>query len=128
MGMSERQRGFAAGSEMRGSVASAIVNVLADHRYGGLEGLVDNFIGTGMGEVINSWISTQKNIPVSPRQVRQALGRDMIAQIARQAGVSRQQASLQIADILPQLVDRLTPSGRIPPGGIMPTGMDLMKE
>jgi len=108
-------------------LVKAIVSVLADQRLGGLDGLVDHFVREGLGDVINSWISTEQNISISARQVQQALGEEMIARIARQARIPRQRVSSQIADVLPHLVDRLTPKGRIPFGGISPVRIDLLK-
>lgn len=96
-------------------LANAIMNVLASQQSGGLEGLVDRFIGNGLGDVINSWISPLENRPVSDVQIRRVLGRSMLGEIAWQARMSASDVSSQMTLLLPQLVDKLTPTGRIPP-------------
>ena len=109
-----------------GRLANAILIVLGKYQSGGLHGLVDQFVVQGLGEVVNSWISTLENKPVSISQIRRVLGREMIDQIASQAHMSRKEASSQIALLLPQLVDKLTPSGRIPPGENLLEGINAL--
>lgn len=95
-------------------LANAIMNVLGSQGSGGLEGLVDRFIGKGLGDVINSWISPLENQPVSDTQIRQVLGSDLVGEIAWEARMTKKEALAQMAFLLPQVVDRLTPTGRIP--------------
>ncbi len=109
-------------------LVTATMDVLGTRRWDGLEGLVDQFVHRGLGEVINSWISTEENLPISAAEVRQVLGNERIARIATRAGISKREASLQLAMILPQLVDKLTPRGRIPLGYSLPKGVDLMRD
>ncbi len=113
-------------SDEQKNLANAIMSVLGNQQSGGLQGLVDQFVRKGLGEVINSWISPLENRPVSAAQVRRVLGREMIAEIALQARLSKKEASSQIAVLLPQLVDKLTPGGRIPPGQNLLQGMNLL--
>src|SRR5512140_2021716 len=101
-------------------VANAIMNVLASQRSGGLEGLVDRFIGKGLGEVTNSWISPFENQPVSDTQIQRVLGRELVGEIAWQARMTKKEALAQISSLLPQVVDSLTPTGRILPGSSGP--------
>ena len=108
-------------------LANAIMNVLADQQSGGIERLIDRFVGEGLGEVINSWISPLENQPVSDAQLRRALGREMLGEIAWQARISKKKASSQMALLLPQVVDKLTPTGRIPPGMKLGRRVRLLK-
>lgn len=85
---------------------------------GGLGGLVQAFERNGLGHVAQSWVGTGQNLPVSPEQLQQVLGSDLIGGLAQQLGLSPQQASSGLADVLPQLVDRLTPQGTLPQGQI----------
>ncbi len=96
-------------------LADAIMHVLRDHRSGGLEALVDRFVCKGLGEVINSWISPLENQTVSVAQIRRVLGKEMLGEIAWQARMSKKEVSAMMASLLPQVVDKLTPNGRIPP-------------
>jgi uncharacterized protein YidB (DUF937 family) len=81
---------------------------------GGLAGLVGAFQKHGLGDMINSWISTGPNPPISPAQVTQVLGPDTVNQFADKAGVPASEASSVIAGLLPSAVDHLTPDGKLP--------------
>lgn len=85
---------------------------------GGLGALVEQFQRGGLGDVVNSWVGTGQNLPVSPGQLEQVLGGDTIAQIARQMGLSHGDAAGQLSSLLPEVIDRLTPNGRVPEGGL----------
>lgn len=85
---------------------------------GGLAGLVEQFQRGGLGDAIGSWISTGQNMPVSGAQVGSVFGPDLMAQIAQQLGVSQQDAADQLSQVLPEAVDRLTPDGQVPEGGL----------
>jgi len=84
---------------------------------GGLAGLVSMFTRGGLGDIVSSWVSTGKNLPISASQITQVLGADQIGQLAARAGLTTQAASASLAKLLPSLVDRLTPDGQIPAGG-----------
>lgn len=77
-----------------------------------LGGLVNQFQQGGMGEVVQSWISSGANLPVSAEQLQAVLGSDMVEQLAGKFGVD----ASQLADVLPQIVDKLTPGGQLPDG------------
>jgi uncharacterized protein YidB (DUF937 family) len=85
----------------------------------GLGGLVDMFNQKGLGDVVSSWIATGKNLPVTADQVQAVLGSAQVQALAAKAGIDPQRASQVIAQILPHLVDRATPNGQMPPGGIL---------
>jgi uncharacterized protein YidB (DUF937 family) len=85
---------------------------------GGLGDLVAAFTRGGMGDVVQSWIGTGQNLPISADQLQQVLGSDTIAGLAKQLGMSQQDAGSGLADLLPQLVDTLTPQGQLPQGGL----------
>lgn len=108
-----------AGGGMQGQLINVVVGMLGnDSAGGGLGGLVAQFNKSGMGDVIGSWISSGQNMPVSGEQLSQVLGGDAIANIARQLGVSQGDAAGQLSQILPQIVDQLTPQGQAPAGGL----------
>jgi uncharacterized protein YidB (DUF937 family) len=83
---------------------------------GGLAGLVSMFTQGGLGNLVSSWISTGQNLPISASQVTQVLGSDTLSQLAAKVGLSPQAASAGLAQLLPSLVDHLTPDGKIPEG------------
>ncbi len=80
-----------------------------------LMGLVQQFEQAGLGQIIGSWVSTGQNQPITAQQVQQGLGEQQVQQLAQSAGLSPDQASSQLAQMLPNLVDKLTPSGAIDP-------------
>ena len=108
-------------------LAGAILQML-QNQPGGLAGLMQNFQQNGLGNLLQSWISTGHNLPISAEQIQQVLGHQQVAQIADQAGVSHEEASNVLASLLPQLVDKLTPNGQVPQSGdLMSQGMELLK-
>jgi uncharacterized protein YidB (DUF937 family) len=84
---------------------------------GGLEGLLAKFQQGGLGEIAQSWVSTGPNLPISPDQLGQALGPDLLKQL----GGGGQEMLGPLSQLLPQVVDKLTPNGQVAAGG----GADL---
>jgi len=96
----------------------AVTSLLGkDSGIGGLAGLVQAFQKNGLGDLINSWVSTGPNLPATPSQIEQGLGGDLLNQLAGKAGLSSGAASSQLAGLLPDLVDKLTPNGKVEAGG-----------
>lgn len=83
---------------------------------GGLAGLLQRFQGIGLGDAVASWIGSGANTPVSGDQVRAALGDGPLRLLAEHAGLGEDEAASHLSGLLPQIVDRLTPDGRIPDG------------
>jgi uncharacterized protein YidB (DUF937 family) len=81
---------------------------------GGLQGLVQSFHDKGLGGLVSGWVSTGPNPPASADQIQQVLGSDKVKQLAAAAGISPDVAGSAIAQLLPGIVDKLTPSGRVP--------------
>lgn len=95
---------------------------------GGLAGLMQVFQQNGLGEQMRSWISTGQNLPISPEQIKAALGSGQLGQIAGQLGMNESQAAGGLADLLPQVIDKLTPNGQLPQGDdLMAQGLGLLK-
>jgi uncharacterized protein YidB (DUF937 family) len=89
---------------------------MLQNQPGGLAGLVQAFQNKGLGEVASSWVGTGQNLPVSAEQLQGVLGSDTIGALAGKFGLSSEQMSGQLSDLLPQVVDKLTPNGRIEGG------------
>lgn len=85
---------------------------------GGLGGLVQQFQKAGMGDVIGSWIGNGPNAAISPDQLSQVLGSGQLGQIAQQLGMSHGDAAGQLSQILPEIINHLTPNGQAPAGGL----------
>jgi uncharacterized protein YidB (DUF937 family) len=80
----------------------------------GLGGLIDQFQKKGFGEVVDSWVNRGTNKSIAPDQVSGALGRDVIDQLSLRTGLSRDEVVTELARMLPNAVDKLTPDGRLP--------------
>ncbi len=109
----------AAGGMDLGSLAGALGGLLANNgSQGGLGGLVGKFEQAGMGNVINSWIGTGANAPISGGQLGDVLGSDTVNSIASKLGVNATTLLPMLATMLPQLIDHLTPNGQAPAQGL----------
>ena len=80
----------------------------------GLGGLIDQFQKKGLGDVIDSWVNRGTNKSVAPDQVSVALGGDVVDELSRRTGLSKDQVVTELARVLPNVVDKLTPDGRLP--------------
>lgn len=110
--------GMLGGSSNQNPLLQALAGLLGQNSsVGGLAGLVQTFQKNGLGDIVNSWVSTGKNLPVTPQQIQQGLGGDLLSQLATKAGISTDAAGMQLAGLLPDLVDKLTPTGKIEAGG-----------
>lgn len=116
------------GSGNQNPLMQAAISLLGQNSsVGGLAGLIQAFQKNGMGEIVNSWVGTGKNLPISPAQVQQGLGGDLLKQLAAQAGLSSEAASGQLANLLPGLIDKLTPDGKLPDTNLMEQGLNLLR-
>ena len=81
---------------------------------GGLGGLLNKLQQGGLGDVTKSWVGPGQNQPVSPGQLGSALGPSIIKMLAQKSGIPEEEITKQLSQVLPGLVDKLTPSGRLP--------------
>jgi uncharacterized protein YidB (DUF937 family) len=100
-----------------GDPLSAITGLLNGHE-GGIGGLVQAFEKGGLGEVAQSWVSGGGNLPISADQIQAVLGSSVVAQFAQKLGVDPQVAAGHLAELLPQVVDHLTPNGQVQTGAL----------
>jgi len=123
MGLFDSLAGQVLGS-LSGSSASqhaglvgAIESLVNNPETGGLSGLVATFEQKGFGGVVASWVSTGQNLPISAEQLQSVLGNEQVQAIAQRLGISPQEVSGHLAELLPQVIDKLTPGGSVPQGG-----------
>ncbi len=107
---------------------NAVMEMLNNKESGGLSGLVQSFQQKGLGDIVSSWVSTGKNLPISAEQMLNGMGEDKIGEIANKAGISADAASSLLSEVLPGLIDRLTPNGKIPEGNLIDNGLEMLKE
>ncbi len=94
-------------------VLMGIVGALMNNA-GGLSGILGKLQQGGLGDAAASWVGTGANQPVSADALGGALGPDLMGMVAKQLGGSQQQAAGTMADLLPGLIDKLTPQGQVP--------------
>jgi uncharacterized protein YidB (DUF937 family) len=82
---------------------------------GGINGLMQLFNQAGLGHIIQSWIGTGQNLPISAQQLQQVLGPGMLQGLAGKLNISPDILSQQLAQALPTVVDKATPQGQVPP-------------
>jgi uncharacterized protein YidB (DUF937 family) len=115
------------GGEEQGGLLEQALGLVNNPDTGGLAGLVQRLQAGGLGQEVSSWISTGENLPVSAEQLQQALGGRTIEDVAAQLGLSREEAAQKLSGLLPQIIDKLTPEGALPEGGLLEKGFTLLK-
>ena len=105
------------GGQQGNALMDMAMGLLNNPQSGGLSGLLEKFKASGLGDQAASWVGTGDNAPVSGDQIQNALGGDFITQIASKLGVDASQASGGLAQLLPTLIDKLTPNGAVPADG-----------
>ncbi|WUT27518.1 YidB family protein [Streptomyces sp. NBC_00691] len=117
------------GGSGAGGVLGSLIGALAGGQGAGgasgsggasnpLGGLLDMLTRSGLTDQTRSWVGTGENQSVSGAQIAEALPDETLRQVAQDAGVSPQEAADQIAQSLPQAVDKLTPTGSLPQGSL----------
>lgn len=120
--------GMVGGDDKQNPLMQAVISLLGQNSsVGGLGGLVHAFQKNGLGDIVNSWVGTGKNLPISAEQIQQGLGGDLLKQLAAQAGVSSEAAGGQLANLLPGLIDKLTPEGKLPDTTLIEQGLNLLR-
>ncbi len=113
--------------ESNSGLGASALDLLCN-RQGGISGLLQAFQQNGLGHIVSSWIGTGENLPVSAEHIQQVLGNEQVRTFAEKAGIAPDAASSQLAEVLPGIVDKLTPNGEVPQGGdLMSTGMTLVQ-
>jgi uncharacterized protein YidB (DUF937 family) len=81
-----------------------------------------------MGGLVSSWVSTGQNLPISADQIQNVLGSEQVKELAAKAGISPDVVSSHLAQLLPMLVDKLTPNGQVPQtSSLLEEGMGMLK-
>ena len=95
------------GGLLGGGAAGSVLN-------GGLRNLLQGMEDNGQGDIAKSWVSTGENKPVAPGDLANALGADTLDTLSKQTGMPRDQLLSGLSQHLPELVNQLTPNGRLP--------------
>lgn len=116
-----------AGAEGQGGLLENIMGLINNPETGGIAGLVQRFSDSGLSKEIGSWISAGDNLPVSGQQIQDALGTSAVQDVATKLGVAPEDASKGLANLLPQVIDKLTPNGSLPEGNLLEQGLSFLK-
>ena len=134
MSFLEDMAGKELGSMMSGSSNPLVSSVMQmiNNQPGGLSGLVQQFHDKGLGGLVSSWVSTGQNLPISADQLQHVLGSDQVKELAAKAGISPETASSHLSQLLPMLIDKLTPNGQVPDASnstssMLEAGLDMLK-
>lgn len=131
MGIFDELAGGLAGKLFGGGDKNAllegIMGLINNPQSGGLSALAQVFRDKGLGDAVSSWIGTGRNMPVSADQIREVFGSEQIRQISQNAGVSQEEASQGMASLLPEIIDKLTPDGKVPEGDMLSQGLQMLK-
>jgi uncharacterized protein YidB (DUF937 family) len=95
-------------------LAREVLQRIGRQEGGGLGGLVAQLSSKGLGDIVQSWVGTGANKDVTPDQLGRALDPNLLKELAAKFGISPQAVTTHLADVLPKVVDRLTPDGKIP--------------
>jgi uncharacterized protein YidB (DUF937 family) len=108
MGLLDGLIGGAVGAEMATVVDQFI------QKHGGVSGIVNQMQQQGLGPTVQSWIGNSPNQPISAAQVHQAFNPEVMRELAAKAGLNPQDLEQKLSQVLPQVIDRLTPNGSVP--------------
>lgn len=112
--------GSLGGASGEGGAQAALVQAvihLVQNSDGGLAGLLERLREGGLAEQVASWVGTGQNLPVSGAQLAAVLGAAGLGDLAGKLGISQDQVAGQLAQVLPGVIDHLTPDGTVPGGG-----------
>jgi uncharacterized protein YidB (DUF937 family) len=106
--------GFEGHSGMTGMIAQEVMQHLQQNGGSGLTNMLSQLSQKGLSEAVQSWVGSGQNQAVNPQQLMHALDGGMLQQLAAKFGIPPEMVSQHLAEILPKMVDRLTPDGRLP--------------
>jgi uncharacterized protein YidB (DUF937 family) len=105
------------GSDQHASVLGAVMEYVNSPQVGGISGLQQMFEQKGLGGIVGSWIGSGQNLPISADQLQSVLHSDALNQAAQKFGLDPSQLSSMMTQLLPHVVDKMTPSGQASAAG-----------
>ncbi|ABM37371.1 YidB family protein [Polaromonas naphthalenivorans] len=128
--------GLGGGSSGLGNKGSALMLLLLPlamqwvQRNGGIGAVLERFQNKGYSQQAASWVSTGPNEALAPQAVNDVIGMDELSRLSQQLGVSQEEVSSGMAQILPEMVNQLTPQGGVPDDGddLLNQGMSMLEQ
>jgi uncharacterized protein YidB (DUF937 family) len=101
---------------MRGVASAGVLALVAKlvNDHGGLDGMANTLREKGLADAVHSWIGTGKNDTVTPQQMHDAIGTQKMDELAQQSGMTRDQVAGELSTALPEVMNRLSPQGKLP--------------
>ena len=130
MGFLDALKGFFKSDDTESSakLMMIVAKMIADPAGGGVKGLVKLFQDNGFGEQVASWVGIEANLPISADQIKKIFsGGRLVQEIASALGVSEDEAAGKLADMLPNVIDKLTMYGQIPEGELLEQRLSIVK-
>ena len=116
------------GAGEHSALANEILGLLSGgSEGGGLQGVIQSFKDKGLGDIVSSWVGTGQNLPISGDQLKTGLGADLIGQLAAKVGIPPDVATSKLTEILPGIIDKLTPEGTVPESGLLQQGLNFLR-
>jgi uncharacterized protein YidB (DUF937 family) len=109
------------------SLLDAAMDLLQSAEHGGLGGVLERFNQAGYADQVKSWIGTGANLPISADDLQRVLGSERLQEMAAKAGVDTSQLKAELAQHLPQIIDRLTPNGHLPDNALVQQGLSFLR-
>ena len=111
------------------NMLSSVMRMINNPDTGGFSGLLQSFKDGGLDETVKSWVSNGENLPISADQIKSVLDNEQIQSLADKFGLSADEVSEKLSEMLPQIVDKLTPGGEVPEDGDMVSrGLNMLKD
>lgn len=111
--------GIGGGAQKNAGAVSAVMEYINSPQVGGITGLQQMFQQKGLGGVVSSWIGTGANQPISQDQLQNVLHGDALQAAAQKFGLDPGQLTGMMSQLLPNVVDKLTPNGQVPESGML---------
>jgi uncharacterized protein YidB (DUF937 family) len=114
------------GNGQPGGLMEIVSGLINNPQTGGLQGLIQSFEQNGLGHVIGSWVGTGQNLPISGEQLQAVLGNEQVQAMAQKFGLSPQDIASHLSQLLPQVVDKVTPGGTVPQGDALQSAIGML--
>lgn len=111
--------------QLKGPVMQEVMGLI--NKEGGLSGLVGKLKDSGLGDQVSSWIGLGENKSIDANQISSVLGSDTLKEIAAKLGISHEEAAQSVAGALPEVVDKLTPEGKLETDDLLQKGLSALK-
>lgn len=99
--------------QQHSDIVSGLMGLINSPQIGGLAGLVGSFQKSGLGDLVDKWVAVGPNPAATPSQIQQGLGAGALNSLSQQVGIDPAQLASQLGTLLPALIDKLTPNGKV---------------